>query len=170
MDKRSEHFKGINEYREKTRIQPEPVVVKRGKTKINQMLWVVVKATEQECIDMNKSRKLNESLLQEIKEKYKYINDIKDIQSVIHCGNLNQVPSVKDYVYKFPYRERDRRERKEEQFRCYTQTLDKQKEMLNVINSCPTAERSWSSVLEKVGSQYGLFLYIVKPLENEASI
>ena len=170
MDKRSEHFKDINDYREKTRIKPEPVVVKKGKTKINQILFVVVKATKEQCDAMNKSRTINEDLLIDIIYNYGYIDTIKDIQSVIHCGDLNHVPSVKEYVYRFPYRERDKRERKEEQFRCYTQTLDKQKEMLNVINSCPTAERSWSSVIEKVGSQYGLFLYIVKPLENDNTI
>ena len=164
MDKRSEHFIKINEYREKTRVKPEPVVVKRGKTEKNQVLFVVIKATEQECKDMNKTKTINEDLLIDIIEKYKYIESIKDIQSVLHCGDLNNVKFVKNYLYKFPYRERDRRERKEEQFRCYTYTLEKQKEMLNVINSCPTVERSWSSVIEKVGSRFGLFLYIVKPL------
>jgi hypothetical protein len=150
----------INEYRDKGRIPYTPVVVKKQSSREKSVLYVAIKATQDQCKEI-KSQNTLLSFVSEDLLSNNIITDIEQIEKVLLCGDLSKFKKYSKLVYKFPLRKVDVRNRVEEQFRLYTKTMQQQRDLMLMINLCPTAELSWKSVLEKLGTNYGLLLKVV---------
>ena len=149
----------INQYRDRCRIPYAPVIVKKLNNGIVSTLYVAVKARQEECATIRHDKTLLPVIIEDLK-KFEIIKNEDEIKAILACGDLSKFKHYSKFVYKYPLRKVDVRNRVEEQFRLYTKSAEKQREMMLVLNLCPTAELSWKSVLAKLGTQYGLFLKI----------
>lgn len=123
-------------------------------------IYIVVPTTEQETKDIITKKVLTESTRQYLLNE-NFIKDIKDINSVAFCGNLEDFTSYDELVYQYPRRMVDIRESKEPEFRLYTRTREYQDKFRGNFNLCNTSRKSWLSVVEKCGSKFGLILKLV---------
>ena len=149
----------INQYRDRCRIPYAPVIVKKLNNGIYTTLYVAVKAKKEECATIRHDRALLPIVIQDLKS-FNIIKDEEEIKAILTCGDLSKFKHYSKFVYKYPLRKVDVRNRREEQFRLYTKSAEQQRELMLSINLCPTAELSWKSVLTKIGTEYGLFLKI----------
>lgn len=149
----------INAYNLKKAIIHEPVTVSKKSSNSVQILYVVVGEQEEVINNIIKNQRLDNTIYN-ILLNNNIITEKAQVDSVIYCGKLIEFTSYTQFVYKFPQRRIDIRERKEEQYRLYTSTLAHQKEYSSHLNICPTAKQSWGSVIKKVGKDYGLLLKI----------
>lgn len=148
-----------NKYREKCRITPSPVIVKKQKKDKVTIQYVVVGCSKEIIKEMLDKKLLHSSILLTLQtHNLNYTEE--QIESVVFCGDLSKFTQYDKLVYKFPMRKRDILEKKSEQFRLYTHTLDYQKNLMYNINLCTSASASWKSVITKVGSNYGIILKI----------
>lgn len=148
-----------NNYRDRCRIPYAPVIVKKLNNGIVSTLYVAVKARQEECVTIRHDKTLLPVIIEDLK-KFEIIKNEDEIKAILACGDLSKFKHYSKFVYKYPLRKVDIRNRVEEQFRLYTKSAEKQREMMLMLNLCPTAELSWKSVLTKLGTQYGLFLKI----------
>ena len=148
-----------NNYRDRCRIPYAPVIVKKLNNGIVSTLYVAVKARQEECATIRHDKTLLPVIIEDLK-KFEIIKNEDEIKAILACGDLSKFKHYSKFVYKYPLRKVDVRNRVEEQFRLYTKSAEKQREMMSMLNLCPTAELSWKSVLTKLGTQYGLFLKI----------
>ena len=148
-----------NNYRDRYRIPYAPVIVKKLNNGIVSTLYVAVKARQEECATIRHDKTLLPVIIEDLK-KFEIIKNEDEVKAILACGDLSKFKHYSKFVYKYPLRKVDVRNRVEEQFRLYTKSAEKQREMMLMLNLCPTAELSWKSVLTKLGTQYGLFLKI----------
>ena len=148
-----------NNYRDRCRIPYAPVIVKKLNNGIVSTLYVAVKARQEECATIRHDKALLPIIIEDLK-KFEIIKNEDEVKAILACGDLSKFKHYSKFVYKYPLRKVDVRNRVEEQFRLYTKSAEKQREMMLMLNLCPTAELSWKSVLTKLGTQYGLFLKI----------
>lgn len=148
-----------NNYRDRCRIPYAPVIVKKLNNGIVSTLYVAVKARQEECATIRHDKTLLPVIIEDLK-KFEIIKNEDEIKAILACGDLSKFKHYSKFVYKYPLRKVDVRNRVEKQFRLYTKSAEKQREMMLMLNLCPTAELSWKSVLTKLGTQYGLFLKI----------
>lgn len=152
-------IKRNNEYREKSRVEPAPVVIKK-RTKGNiQLLYIVVGCTKESTEEMLSKQLFDQSILTTLHQHgHKYFE--ADIEQVLYCGNLKKFQHYEQFVYQFPLRKVDIREKKEPQYRYYAQPLEYQRNLIGSINLCNSPKKSWESVVLKVGAEYGVLLKI----------
>ncbi len=163
----SNTIKQINEYNFASTIQTNPVIIRKRKNETSELLVVTIGCTREEYQDIKKTNTLNTSLLLTLKgnnfpsEKY--------IDSLIFLGDLTLFREYEQFVYKFPQRKIDIRNKVEPQFRLYTKTLQEQQDTSCYIrNLCNSARVSWNSVIRKVGSNYGvIFTYKIPRIIKE---
>ena len=149
----------INQYRDLCRHKYAPVVVKKQRSANTSVLYVAIRAKKEECATIKADRELLPFVAEDL-INHNIITDISQVDAVLLCGDLSKFKKYAKLVYKFPLRKIDVRNRVEEQFRLYTKTAEQQKNLMLNFNLCPTAELSWKSVLEKIGTNYGLLLKI----------
>lgn len=149
-----------NQQIERNRITNTPVIVKKIKLIDNtDVLYVVIASNIEDIKEMRESDTINPYILDTLKSN-NIITTQEEIKAVLVSGNLIKFKGYSNYVYRFPYRTRDIKEGKDPHYREYTRTLAQQKEIMWLINICNSAEKSWKSVLTKIGSSYGLLLKI----------
>lgn len=143
-----------------------PVTLKKRKNAVAKLLVVVIGCTKEEYEEIKVTKVLNTSLLLTLKgnnfpsEEY--------IDTLIYLGDLHKFKAYGMFVYQFPQRKIDIRNRVEPQYRLYTKTLQEQKDTSCYIrNLCSSARESWQSVIEKVGKQYGVVFTYKIPINKE---
>lgn len=149
----------INAYRDRCRIEHGSVIVSKKSNQFFTLLFIVVGCTKEELEDMVTKQTLSEKIYNKLLTE-QHITDEKEVEAIIYNGLLSNYSGYSDYVYKFPLRRLDIKEGKTPQFRLYSRSVEYQKEIMSSINVCPTAELSWKSVIDKVGTSYGLFLKV----------
>lgn len=126
-------------------------------------LYIVVPTTEQETKDIITKQLLSEEIIQQLLNQ-SLIKNKKDINSCAFCGNLKLFTSYDELVAKYPMRLVDIRERKEPEYRLYTRTKEEQDKMRGIFNICNSSRKSWFSVIEKCGSEFGVILKLIVPI------
>jgi len=156
----------INKYNEGQKIQHSPVIIRKRKNEFAELYVVAVGCTEEEYKEIKSTNILNTSLLNTLKGNHFPLEDY--IESLIYVGDLNNFKAYAMFVYQFPQRKIDIRERKEPQFRLYTKTFQEQKDTNCYIrNLCNSAKESWQSVINKVGSKYGVVFTYKVPINKD---
>ena len=135
------------------------VVVKQQKSSIETIKYIVIGCTAKLIDSIVESKTLDKTIYSILIEQ-QLINVNTDVKEVLYWGNLKDFKQYSDLVYKFPLRRQDLKEGKEPHYRLYTRTAEQQKNTMWLINICSTSQQSWLSVIEKVGSSYGLLLKI----------
>lgn len=151
----------INAFIDKNRIKHSSCIVKELQNTKYIVQYVVVACTMETIENLLKNQDYPNNIIDTL-IKENIINNKSNINGVVYYGNLLNFTQYRELVYKFPIRKIDLREGREPRFRLYTRTIEYQKEMGLVMNLCPTAELSWKSVIDKVGSKTGLILQIKK--------
>ncbi len=162
----SANIKEINEYNQGQKIQHSPVLIRKRKNSTSELLVVAIGCTKEEYEEIKKLGTLNTSLLLSLKGNH--FPSEEYIQDLIFLGDLNVFKAYTMFVYQFPQRKIDIRNRVEPQYRLYTKTLEEQKNISCYIrNLCSSAKESWQSIIRKVGSNYGVVFTYIVPIENK---
>lgn len=155
----------INKYNEGQKIQHAPVLLRKKKNLEAEVYVVTIGCTREEFEEIRLTRVLSTSLLNQLKG-FKFPLE-EYIDTLLYLGDLNNFKSYAMFIYQFPQRKIDIRNRVEPQFRLYTKTLQEQKDTSCYIrNLCNSAKESWQSVVKKVGSRYGVVFTYKVPINK----
>ena len=156
----------INEFNSnfKQRFEKSIITVKKTTNKIQKVttLYIVIPTTEEDTEYIISKRILSKSIREEL-IRQSLIKEEKNIDSCAFCGKLENFTSYDELVYQYPMRRVDIRERKEPEYRLYTRTREQQDKMRGIFNICNNSKKSWLSVIEKCGSNFGVILKLVVP-------
>lgn len=128
--------------------------------KKSNIIYVTIPTTEQITKDIINNKELTEEIVQKLLQE-RLINSRKEISVCVFIGNLKTFTDYDELVYQYPIRKVDLRERKEPEYKLYTRTKEQQEAMRGVFNICNNSKKSWLSVVEKCGSEFGLILKLV---------
>jgi hypothetical protein len=153
----------INAYNLKHNTTSDFILTKKGKTKTHEISIIVIPSNIEEIKEIKLSKEVSQRIVDLLK-KNRLINHSDDIQILIFGGNLNTFKGYENVVKQYPYRNIDKREKREPQFRLYTTSAEEQEKVRYNLNICRTAEFSWQSVIKKCGTEYGIVFKLNKEL------
>ncbi len=149
----------INNFNLQSKINPSPVVLKRKSSNTTTISYILIASNLSEVVNIIDTKELTANLYETLKDN-KLITLNEDVKQVLFCGNLEKFKHYERFVFKFPERKVDIRNRKEPQYRLYTRTLEEQKNVMWLLNLCSSPKNSWLSALTKIGTYYGLLLKV----------
>jgi hypothetical protein len=84
-----------------------------------------------------------------------------DIHSAVTAGKLSDVVGYNYLVYQFPKRIIDIKNGAKDEYRDYTMSLEKQKDILWLVNTAECAKTSWRTAISACGSDFGVVLKVI---------
>lgn len=130
---------------------------KDGKEKV--YLYVLVPITEEECNTIKRTKDLVDDVYFRLVGE-NILQQKEDVEVCIFIGEIEIFPSYRTLVYEFPRTKREILNKDREQFRDYTITIEKQKEILWYKTAPSNASTSWNTAKIKCASKYGMVLKI----------
>lgn len=153
----------INAYNLKHNTTSDFILTKKGKTKTHEVSFIVIPSNIEEIKEIKLTKEVSQRIVDLLK-KNKLINHSDDVQILIYGGVLSNFKGYENIVKQYPYRNIDRREKKDPQYRLYTTSAEEQEKIRYSLNICRSAELSWQSVIKKCGTEYGIIFKLNKEL------
>lgn len=139
----------------------DAIIVKKLTNSRETQLFLVIKATEEQCTSLVEKKRLPKELLDKLIE-LKYIDNEVDVKTVLFYGELDNFTAYSNLVYSFPLRRLDIKNRVEPSYRDYTMSLQEQKDTILIFNTCPTAVQSWKSIVRILNTKIGIVIKVIK--------
>jgi hypothetical protein len=152
-----------NDFIEKSKIIHSPIIIKKIQYKNSNHLYIVLGCKKEQVKEFIDKKDISDDSIINNLINLNFISNKQDIKNVLFIGKLTSFKSYEKFVFKFKHRKIDIINNKEPQYRLYTRSLEYQKNIMWLTNLCNSAEKSWKSVCEKVGSEYGLLIKVEIP-------